>query len=127
MDGFIRNDYETLKQQPMYEVYSEFHLQAELAGLSVIPSYKTLRNRIKVVQSMSKHSSAQANERQTPLSPGTGNWIHYPQTRGPPTRDRPYRSYAAGHRTVSARTGKSWATLGNTSDGCQYATCWPSF
>ena len=47
MDAFICSDYETVKQQRMYEVYQLFRLKAEEAGLSVIPSLKTFRIRIK--------------------------------------------------------------------------------
>ena len=47
MERFITHDYETLKQQPKYEVYAAFVRQAEREQLAVIPSYKTFLTRIK--------------------------------------------------------------------------------
>ena len=116
METFILNDYETLKQKPKYEVYVAFVRQAELEGLSIIPSYKTFQTRIKQRPAHERVLKRQGKRAATPLEP----WVWELERTTPKHGDRPLEIGHLDHteldiELVSARTGRPlgrpWASF----------------
>lgn len=116
MKTFILNDYETLKQKPKYEVYVAFVRQAELEGLSIIPSYKTFQTRIKQRPAHERVLKRQGKRAATPLE----SWVWELERTTPKHGDRPLEIGHLDHteldiELVSARTGqplgRPWASF----------------
>lgn len=116
METFILNDYETLKQKPKLEVYLAFERQAKLAGLAVIPSYKTFWTRIKERPAYQQVLKRQGKRAATPLEP----WVWELERTTPKHGDRPLEIGHLDHtlldvELVSAHTGRPlgrpWASF----------------
>lgn len=114
LEHFIANAYETLKQQPMREVYLLFEKAVRDRQLSV-PSYTTFQQRI------TERSSADATrKRYGPRAAAAEEWYWEIEPTTPPHGTRPWGVAHMDHtqldiELVSARTGRRlgrpWATF----------------
>jgi putative transposase len=114
LEHFITHTYETLKQQPMREVYLLFEREARNKDLPV-PSYTTFQQRI-----VHRSSADATRKRFGPRAAAASEWYWEVEQTTPPHGTRPWGVAHLDHtqldiELVSTRTGRSlgrpWATF----------------
>ncbi len=114
LEHFITNTYETLKQQPMREVYLLFEREARDKHLPV-PSYTTFQQRI-----VHRSSADATRKRFGPRAAASEEWYWEVEPKTPAHGTRPWGVAHLDHtqldiEVVSARTGRPlgrpWATF----------------